>query len=450
MRTWVGRILPDAGLHSWRKHWLWAAIGLAGLAIHAGTAALRLTTFFPVPRLFDFSAFYASAWAVRLGMSPYNLPADWLANLQAAQSIPFVPPPIYHPPFWPWLLVPLTWFSFPVAAWIWLALNLGLLVVSAIALANLAGYRSWPMRCLGFVLVVTFGPTFLDLTLGQASIMLMVAALIVGRSMSSRRRWTGLAAAGAAALAAGVKLFPLSWVAIWPVLGRWRYALLAGVLVLALAGLSLAASPTGSRAYWAYLTEELLARSSAMPGVDDQALTAWLGRLVLPQVFDVSGVGVEQRQTVFWTPPWSVNAAAVRWLGYGLNALLLAIVLLVLLRIGRQQAEAGMYLWILCGLVVLLHIERYNHVLLLPAMAWLWGRGGSARKVVVVCYALVGLARLTHLWAVLLPAPWGPLASGFGLYAVIGLGAAMAVSLWSAGRAARHGALSTAAAGSAQ
>ena len=432
MRTWVGRILPNAGLHSLRKHWLWAAIGVAGLVIHAGTAALRLTTFFPVPRLLDFSAFYASAWAVRLGMSPYNLSTEWLSALQSSQSIPFLPPPIYNPPFWPWLLVPFTWFSFPVAAWTWLVLNLGLLLLSAIALANLAGYRSGRARGLLFVLVVTFGPTFLDLTLGQTSVLLMASALAIGRCMSSRRRWAGLIAAGAAALAVGCKLFPLSWLPVWPVLRRWRHALLAVILVLAVAVVSLLASPAGSREYWAYLFDERLATASAVPSVDDQALIAWLDRLVLPQVFDVSGVGVEQRQSVFWTPPWSVSATTVRWLGFGLIALLLLAVLLVLLRSGKEQAEAGMYLWILFGLVALLHIERYNHVLLLPAMAWLWARGSRERKVVVLSYSLVGMARLTHLWAVLLPAPWGPLASGFGLYAVLALGVAMAVSMWSA------------------
>lgn len=438
MRTWLGRILPNAGLHCLRKHWLWVAVGTAGLVIHAGTAVLRLTTFFPVPRLLDFSAFYASAWAIRLGISPYNLPTDWLTALQSSQSIPFLPPPIYNPPFWPWLLVPLTWFSFPVAAWIWLVLNLGLLFISAIALADLAGYRGWGARCLILVLIVTFGPTFLDLTLGQTSVILMAAALTIGRCMSSRHRLAGLAAAGAAALAVGCKLFPLVWIPAWPVLRRWSNTLLAVTLVLGVASLSLKASPAGARAYWTYLVEERLATSSAVPSVDDQALVAWLDRLVLPQVFDVSGVGVEQRQTVFWTPPWSVNPTVVRWLGYGLIAILLIAVLLILLRAGGQHPEAGMYLWILFALIALLHIERYNHVLVLPAMAWLWGRGESERKVVVISYALVGLARLTHLWAVLLPAPWGPLASGFGLYAVVGLGVATALSMLSAGRLERE------------
>jgi hypothetical protein len=120
----------------------------------------------------------------------------------------------------------------------------------------------------------------------------------------------------------------------------------------------------------------------------------------------------------------------VRWFGYLLLALLLLPCLFLLLRADSEQQEAAFYLWVLYGLVALLHIERYNHVLLLPPMAWLWGRGRWQRMVVVVGYALVGFSRLTHLWAMLLSAPWGPLAAGFGTYAVFLLGVAIVVSLW--------------------
>jgi hypothetical protein len=120
----------------------------------------------------------------------------------------------------------------------------------------------------------------------------------------------------------------------------------------------------------------------------------------------------------------------VRWVGYILLALLVLPCLFLLLRALPEQYEPAFYLWVLYGLIALLHIERYNHVLLLPAMAWLWNRGRWQRIVVVVAYALVGLSRLTHLWAMLLPAPWGPLAAGFGTYAVFLLGAAIVANLW--------------------
>lgn len=80
-------------------------------------------------------------------------------------------------------------------------------------------------------------------------------------------------------------------------------------------------------------------------------------------------------------------------------------------------------MWVLYGLVVLPHTTRYNHVFLLPAMAWLWRDGQTGRRLAIIAYVLAALSRLNHLWAILLPALWGPLASGFGLYAVLILSA---------------------------
>ena len=433
-----------------RRYWPWLAIASAGFVIHAGTAVLRLSTFFPSPKLLDFAGFYASAWAIRQGLSPYNLPPDWLQALQAAQAIPLNPPVIFNPPFWPWLLQPLTWFPFPVAASLWLLINLALLAWATTALADLmagrSGNRSWVIPVPLFFVVLTFGPVFLDLTLGQTSIVLLALALAMGRSMSSRpssaavtpSRYQSLVAALAGGLAVGVKVFPLTWLAALPFLRRWRELVLAASLVVAIFGVGLVVSPGSSQEYGNYLLTERLATASEVTSVDDQALIAWLDRLVRPQSFAVSGFGVEQRTTVVWYPPWTVDAGIVRWAGYVLLALLLLPCLFLLLRVVPEQQEAVFYLWVLYGLLALLHIERYNHVLLLPAMAWLWGhslaagdgRGGWQRRVVVITYALVGLSRLTHLWAMLLPAPWGPLATGSGMYAVLLLGGGMVVSLW--------------------
>ena len=453
-----------------RKYWPWLAIAGAGLVIHAGTAVLRLSTFFPSPKLFDWSGFYASAWAIRQGLSPYNLPPDWLQNLQAAQAIPFTPPVIFNPPFWPWLLLPLTWFSYPVAASIWLAFNLALLVWATLALADLAGWHGRAVRVALFFLVLTFGPVFLDLTLGQTSVVLLAAAMAIGRSLSryrsgetcpekgvwrtsSSRRKVGpaLVVALAGGLAVGVKLFPLTWLAGLPFLRRWRELILAALVIVGIFALGFWISPAASQEYGHYLVTERLVTASQVTSVDDQALIAWLDRLVRPQTFAVPGVTVEQRTTVEWTPPWTVDVRAVRWVGYALLVLLLLPCLYLLLRAAPEEQEGVFYLWVLYGLVALLHIERYNHVLLLPAMAWLWGHslaegdghslaegdghGKWQRQVVVMAYALVGLSRLTHLWAMLLPAPWGPLASGFGLYAVLLLGMATAASLWPSHRA---------------
>jgi hypothetical protein len=448
-----------------RRGWPWLAIAGAGFVAHVGTALLRLSTFFPSPKLLDFAGFYASAWAIRQGLSPYNLSPKWLQSLQTAQNIPLTPPVIFNPPFWPWLLQPLTSFSFPVAASIWLLLNLALLAWATIALADIAGYgrlprtpgpkrgaeyqergteyqaarrSSWEIWVLLFFLVLTFGPVFLDLTLGQTSVVLLATALAIGRSLSRQQsdgaatapRHQSLVVAIAGGLAVGAKLFPLTWLAALPFLRRWRELILVTLLVMAILGLGFFVSPISSQEYGKYLLTERLAASSEVTSVDDQALIAWLDRLVRPQTFAVSGFGVEQRTTVVWSPPWTVDGRVVRWVGYVLLALLLLPCLVLLLRVVPEQHEPAFYLWVLYGLIALLHIERYNHVLLLPAMAWLWGRGRWQRMVVVVAYSLVGLSRLTHLWAMLLPAPWGPLAASLGMYAVFLLGGAIVVNLW--------------------
>lgn len=431
MKTWVQGFPSNKYVVSMRRHWLWTAMAGAGLVVHAGTALLRLNMFFPVPKLLDFAGFYASAWAIRQGLSPYNLSAEWLETLQRAQGIPLLPPPIFNPPFWPWLLQPLTCFRFPVAAAVWLVLNLALLAWATTALADIAGYRDRRARLILFFLVVTFGPVFLDLTLGQTSVLLLAAALAIGRSLNRQRGpATPLIAAISAGLAVGAKLFPLTWLGAWPLLRRWRELALAATVIVATFGIGFLASPESSQLYGHYLFTERLATSSEVISVDDQSLIAWLDRLARPQTFVIAGLGLEQRHTVVWSPPWTVNAEVVRWLGYVLLALLMLVCLFLLRRATEEEQEATFYLWILYGLLALLHIERYNHVLLLPAMAWLWSRGRRQRRVVIATYALVALSRLTHFWAVLLPAPWGPLVVGVGTYAVLLLGLGIMMELW--------------------
>ena len=79
-----------------------------GLIIHAGTALLRLETFFPFPRVWDFVNYYVGAWALRLGQSPYNTPPEFLARLRDEAALPFLPAGLINPPLWPWLFQPIT------------------------------------------------------------------------------------------------------------------------------------------------------------------------------------------------------------------------------------------------------------------------------------------------------------------------------------------------------
>lgn len=417
------------------QRWLWGIVGAIGALIHFGTAFLRLSTFFPYPKLMDFGAFYAGAWAMRLGLSPYVWSPEFLETLRVETGLLARPPIPHNPPIWLWLLQPLTFFSFPVATAVWLLLVLAVVACSAIALAQLAGYQEWRHRRMVFLLVLTFGPMFLDLSLGQNSFFLLAVALVIGQALRTGAEDSPLSAALAGGLAVGAKLFPLIWLGALPLLRRHRLFISTTLVVLVVLGLPFLLAPAVSQDYWLHYLPKRVFSVTERVGLDDQSLAAWLDRLGRPHTFQVPGLSVTQRHTVAWSPPWALNPKVLRWGGYSLAALLGLIPLTVLLQASPVEGEGAFYLWVLYGLLLFPHIERYNHVLLLPAMAWLWGRGNLGRNLVILAYLLTGLSRLTHLWAILLPSPWGPLASGFGLYTVLLLGGGMAVFLWHFGPA---------------
>lgn len=412
------------------RRWLWGIVGGTGALIHFGTALLRLGTFFPYPKLKDFAAFYAGAWAVRMGVSPYEWSLEFLETLRVGTSLSARSPIPYNPPIWLWLLQPLTFLPYRVATVVWLLLVLAFVAWSAITLAQLAGYQQWKHWLIVFLLVLTFGPTFLDLTLGQNSFFLLIVALVIGRALRTKIRNSRLSAALAGGLAVGAKLFPLIWLGALPLLRRWRLLVFTILVVFLVLGLPFLLAPAASQSYWLDILPKRILSASEKVGVDDQSLVAWLDRLGRSHTLRVPGLSATQQHTVTWSPPWSVDPLLIRLGGYFLIALLALVPIAVLLRAGPAESEGAFYLWVLYGLLVFPHTERYNHVLLLPAMAWLWGRGDRGRNLVILVYFLAGLSRLTHLWAMLLPAPWGPLASGFGLYAVFVLGGGMVTFLW--------------------
>jgi len=413
-----------------KQSWHSILAGGMGLSIHLGTAILRLDTFFPYPRMVDFAGFYAASHALRSGLSPYTWPSGLVETLRTDHVLLLTPPVIYNPPVWPWLLQPFTLLSFPGAAYAWLVMNLTFLACSSSLLARTARVEGWRAKAAIFLLALTFGPVFLDLTLGQTSVLLLIATLLVGQSLHTGRQAHRLLAALAGGLAAGIKVFPLAWLGALLALRRWRLAALAFAAVIILFGIGFVAAPSANREYFQQLLHQRIYAASERVGIDDQSLPAWLDRLGRPHVFQVPGLSVARQTTVTWSPPWSIAPQVLRGVGYAV-ALLLALPPLALMpRACAGRAEGIFYLWILALLLPLPHIERYNHALLLPAMAWLWGREGHGRTLAVLAYFLAGLSRLNHLWVTLLPAPWGPLASGFGVCAVLVMYGGILTSTW--------------------
>jgi hypothetical protein len=396
-------------------------LGALGLGLHAGTALLRLGAFFPFPQQLDFASYYYGAWALRLGFSPYTFTPE-LARFLAqgyGLSLPYVSPT--PPPAWLMLFLPFTLLPFPLAAWLWLGLNLALLGVCAAWLSDLAGVKGRAERAAVFLLALTFGPVFLDLTLGQSGTLALLAALLLGRVLSGRGpHW--LEVAPASLVAAG-KSFPALWLVGLVRLGRWRLVALLLALTALWLGTQWAVAPEASMEYWGDFLPSRAAEFAGAVSADDQSLPAWVQRVLLPQRFEVSGLDPSERQVVEWDPPWDVP----RWLAQRLGFGLVGLVGVWLWRRTRPALSAHsqsnqvviiFFAWVLFSLLLLPHTERYNHTLLLPGLALLWGQGGRGRGLAVVGYFLAGLSRLNHLWLLALPGVLGPLATGFGVLAV--------------------------------
>jgi hypothetical protein len=322
---------------------------------------------------------------------------------------------------------------------VWLLFNLGLLVWVAHVLYQSICMEGQPApepsahgslpplisqphfrMLLMFVGIVTFGPVFLDISIGQTSVLLLAMCIIIGQRMRQPDRWrNALVTAFAITLASITKLYPAAWLAALPLLRRWKQTVASLIVITSALSVSFLLMPDSSRAYWQQYLPQRVTSATEQVGMDDQSLLAWLDRISQPHIDDGPGIETGERIQIVWQPDWAFDQRAVQNVGYVLCGLLGIPIILALLRSEEALREGGFYLWVLYILVVFPHMERYNQTLLLPAMVWLWYRGRY--NLVAAVYVFTGLSRLNHLWITLLPAPWGPLATGFGLCAVLSL-----------------------------
>ena len=389
------------------------------VSIHVATAVARLGTLVPSPAMPDFAGVYTAAWTLRHGTyMPAKWPPAMLQTLRAERGLTGEPTPVLSLPVWVWLLQPLTAYSFPTAAWIWLLVLVGLTGWSARRIAQLTQLHEWRARIAVGLLVVTFGPVVLSVTLGQNSLVLLCAALAAGaalRTDNGRRRIQALVLW---VLAVAAKLVPAAWLVVLPLTRRGR--LLAPFLAagLAMALLAVTVTPASTQSYVRQMPAITTKFFHEKLGLDDQSLGAWIQRLGRPQRFAVHGLFLEQHK-VSWTLPWSFEPTHLRAGGIVVIAALGLALVVALRRTAAQEPEGALYAVVLYTLLAVPHMERYDYVLLLPAMAWLWPRGSHARTLVLCSYCLAALSRLNHLWAAFLPGLLAALASGFGTCAAL-------------------------------
>jgi hypothetical protein len=396
--------------------WIWLSVLLAASAVHFGTAALRLNGF----NALDFSSYYAAAASSRLDISPYPFSSEFLAFLEENKELPEKVPRFNSAPLWAWLLQPLAVLPFPSAMVLWLLILGAVVVFCHILLVRIAGYEDWKIAAVTLPLTATFGPMFLNLTLGQNAAILLLSALIMGEALRRRSRSYKVLWIPLWIVAVAGKLFPALWLGCRPYLKSPRTLFSAlGLFLVAFLGIAWL-KPVVNESYWqSYFVRRAQRYSSVSAGIDDQSFTAYLDRIAQRRRFSFHGIDASEKHRGTWNAPWDFSDRTIRIASITVAFLMGIWLLYSWIRAGNRSPDAELYSLVLFVLIFFPNIQRYNHVLALPAMAWLWQKGLWGRRLVIIAYTLFALSRLNHAWAAYFPPAAAMLASGFGLFGVM-------------------------------
>ncbi|MBI4491280.1 MAG: DUF2029 domain-containing protein [Chloroflexi bacterium] len=243
------------------------AVGIGlGLALLGQTVA-SLTP----PHVYDkdFLAVYVLARAVADGTDPY-LPLPILVEryLDVVPAVPF-PHPSPHPPTAGVLFLPFAQLEYPLAATVWLGVELAFLIAAVYLLARSAGARLSPWGTLALATaLIAWHPFREDLFYGQLMVLLLFLLAGARAALLSGRPLLGGTLVGVAMLVKPVPWPLLLLLALrrdWRALGASLSTILLGYLAAGwVIGLDRVASyfthalPTVSEAYRASLTNQSL------------------------------------------------------------------------------------------------------------------------------------------------------------------------------------------------
>jgi hypothetical protein len=201
----------------------------------------------------DFSGYYAAVRMVRLGQGSqlYNIAAQGrMQSLLFPKVTTRNGTLVYeHPPFETLLFLPLAYFSYPAAYYIWGAFNLLLLLLTAVLL--------WPYLTelknlwapLPFLGILCFFPVFVDLLQGQDSILLLLVFTAVFISLKK-----GYDFRGGIMLALGLFKFQYTLPFLVPFILWRRWKFLEGFAVACVIPFLLSLPVAGFRGTLSYLT----------------------------------------------------------------------------------------------------------------------------------------------------------------------------------------------------
>ena len=361
------------------------AVALARWALALNSAAHSIAG------RYDFSTYYAAAWALRQNPHANIYDAVVLTRAGAATHVLVNPPlPYTYPSFFAIALSPFTLLSFRTLSRLWLfanaALWLAVVIILAVEIRVLIGQRlaassgengrghpaSWwvglrddpaPLVALAASawLCLSFAPASQTLATGQINFLVLVPlALIPWLTRHGHERWVG----GMIALAAMLKFTPALLIVYLLLRRRWKAAIAAVVALIALALVSVAV--VGPGVFLAAVPQALHVGGGDASLGHNQALFA-----PLLTALRVHGVGALDTATVVSRVALVALAAALAHVLYHLPRRTTETG-------DADTGEAAAYAVALCAMVLLSPAAWVHHyVWLLPAAALALGLAGA-------------------------------------------------------------------------
>ena len=387
---WVALAALAAPTLAWpARRRLW--IGL--LAVLVAYAGFKYAHVFARDYADDFKVLFRGPRAFLQGQPLYDIPAiqtNVLSNLYK------------YPPFFVFVMGPLTGLPFVPAIQTWRAINLLLMLLSGLILWRSAQrpLRAWSTAGL-LALLAIFQPPYDTLRYGQVDLLLLaVLAGALWALVNQRWRWWG----ALLALATAIKLYPAYLILVALVKRQWH-----AVAAFTVAGLGLAALSIGLlgwNVHAIYLQEVLPISGAGTAWIENQTINGFITRLYSERI------ALEP-----------ITTTSVRLLTYAGLALLTA---LTWWRSRTMTAPAAFGLWMVALLIVIpaawIH---YQAILIIPFYQWLV-RMDSAESTqpwrVLGCYALAwALLAVGNQWTFFDRLYFGPVWATLLSYKLYGL-----------------------------
>ena len=229
-------------------------------------SVVQWVTLTPAALRFDFVNYFGGAQAAAHGTDIYaDFKRSWGSEAWVVAYI--------YPPFFALVLAPLTSLGLLAAARIWLLVVHAAFLVALALILRIHPELSRTGRRLFLLAGFTFMPVYLNLKFQQVATVWLL--LITAALWAALRRRAGLAGAFIA-IAASLKVTPIFLIPLFARLGRWRVAMLGGVMLVVVTVVSLLAAP----ASWQFFTVVLPRIGLGTANWDNGSIDGLVSRIV--------------------------------------------------------------------------------------------------------------------------------------------------------------------------